>query len=146
MMSYGVESEKEELFGAGKEKVMLENEVHRLNAVLEEANTKILQQDKEIAQLREMSARRKKANAGMKRGLQGIYGGVLSLSKVMNALTKGDEPNMSALLGEYTKESKASDKDLSEEEVAELNEALESIRRSVCDYYAEKYSNECVIN
>jgi len=132
-------------FGASKEKVMLENEAHKLSAMLEEAKAKILEQDKEIVKLKEIRIKKRKTNTEMQKNLQSVYNGVLSLSKIINGLIKGDEPNMSVLLGD-TKKDKDSDKELTEEEVAELNDALESIRRSICDYYAEKYSNECIIN
>ena len=94
----------------------------------------------------------------MKKELAGVYREIVSLSKVISALLKGEEPNMQALLGEppheepkptptttatATASGTAPDNELSLEDLETLTSAIASIRTNLCDYYADKFSNEC---
>ena len=140
---------KSKLFGVGKEQVELNNEIHKLTSMLEESTAKHLEKDKEIMKRREYCITKKKSNNSVQKNINNAYKEILSLSKVISSLVRGDEPNMGVLLGEYSYDLKKveSKKDweteLTEDQTKELNEALNSIRRNICDYYAERYSNEC---
>ncbi len=95
----------------------------------------------------------------MKKTLAGVYKEIVSLSKAISGLLKGDEPNMQALLGSHTRESKEQmefafqrsarrgspeeQEELTLQDLEVLKEATATIRTTLCDYYAEKYSNEC---
>ncbi len=82
----------------------------------------------------------------MKKVLSGVYREIVSLSNVISAVLKGEEPNMQALLGEPSPEDehKAPHSDeLAPEDLETLSTALNTIRTNLCDYYADKYSNEC---
>ncbi len=96
----------------------------------------------------------------MRKMLSKVYREIIGLSKAIMMLLKGDEPNMHLLMGEYTRESKElamfsdlsgkfpqfqQDTELGVEDLEVLGRAISSIRSNLCDYYAEKYSNECGI-
>jgi len=74
---------------------------------------------------------------------------VFSLAKVIAALLKGDDPNINELLGQYTKqktnESLIKGDEFTIKDIELLKETLKLIRKNICDYYAEKYSNECFV-
>lgn len=84
----------------------------------------------------------------MKKELSKVYKEIMDLTKTIDGILKGEEPNMQALLG-------VSEEDKQEEEEGEnieeikvegletLRVSINTMRKNVCDYYAEKYSNEC---
>ena len=66
----------------------------------------------------------------------------------MKSLLKGDDPNINELLGQYagvSKEKNIIEKLNNELAIKNIIVILKEIRKSICDYYAEKYSTECVI-
>ena len=89
----------------------------------------------------------------MKKELIRVYKEIVNLSKVIKGLLKEEEPNMQELLGmglgdtkEMIHELEGSDKssdELTIEDLGILQNAIKSIKTCICDYYAEKYSNDC---
>ena len=79
----------------------------------------------------------------MRKELAKVYKDIVNLSKAISELLKGDEPNMQALWGMAQEKEAASE--LSLEDLGTLKMATEKIKTNICDYYADKYSNECNI-
>ena len=87
----------------------------------------------------------------MKKELAKVYKEIVNLSKMISGLLKGEEPNMQLLWGmaQGEKESTGFEaecetlEELSLEDLQTLKTALDTIKTNICDYYAEKYSNEC---
>ena len=78
--------------------------------------------------------------------LSSVYGDIINLSNTVTGLLKGEEPNMQSLWGiSYSKSEDEVQNELSAKDLGKLKSAVDSIRTNLCDYYAEKYSNECNI-
>ncbi len=123
----------------------LENERDSLQARLDE-----VQQDPQKTEEEE----KKKAPAStevqkkMGKELAKVYRDIVNLSKVIGELLKGEEPNMQVLWGmsqEQMEKDKGAydDGELCPEDLGTLKASIDNIRTNICDYYAEKYSNEC---
>jgi len=81
----------------------------------------------------------------MQKELAASYKDIVNLSKTITGILKGEEPNMQSLWGitNGTKEIISENEELSLEDLGNLKMAIDTIRTNICDYYAEKYSNEC---
>ena len=127
-------------------KESVKDQLHKFNEIIAETEKKLEERDKEIYKLKE-----KQKDLGINRiegtMLPQIHKEVLLLSKAITGLLNGDEPNMGVLLGEYNRESKVlesidlNEKEFNMKDLEEVRMLLQSIRTSICDYYAEKYSN-----
>eukprot|EP01022_Parablepharisma_sp_SALTPOND_P032987 TRINITY_DN87998_c0_g1_i1.p3 TRINITY_DN87998_c0_g1~~TRINITY_DN87998_c0_g1_i1.p3 ORF type:complete len:238 (+),score=51.76 TRINITY_DN87998_c0_g1_i1:851-1564(+) len=85
-------------------------------------------------------------NKKMQKELSAAYKDIMNLSKAISGILKGEEPNMQSLWGvaHTEKDSVEAEMDeLSLEDLGNLKMAIDTIRTNICDYYAEKYSNEC---
>ena len=156
-------------------KSSFESEIHKLSSLLCESEFKLDEKEKELDKLKGTVSKLKGAKKAdlkttgelkgiispgkdvqrqMKRELSHVYKEIISLSKAITTLLKGDEPNMHLLLGEYSRESREfgtyefaskQEGELTLDDLEVLKKAIHSIRRTLCDYYAERYSNECNI-
>jgi len=77
----------------------------------------------------------------LQKELSSVYKDIMNLSNTITAILKGEEPNVQTLWEssseKYMEESKF--------DIGSLKTAVSTIRTKVCDYYAERYSNECSI-
>ena len=100
---------------------------------------------------KEMTKKTKEENAAdpgvdkkMRKELSAAYKDIVNLSKAISGILKGDEPNMQSLWGvAHTEKGGAEGEELGLEDLGNLKMAIDTIRTNICDYYAEKYSNEC---
>ena len=80
----------------------------------------------------------------VQREIMNIYDNVINLSAIVAEISKGNEPSIQSLWNaQHPKESKRLK--LTSKEIDELESAVELMRTSILDYYAEKCSNECYI-
>jgi len=115
-----LETENEEL----KERIKsMEDEYEKLFTELNEEPTKTKKLHKELSS---------------------IYNDILSLSKAVAGITKGEEPNIQSLWG-VSNDRSMEVEEIGKEELESLKLAVGGIRANICDYYADKYSNECNI-
>lgn len=136
----------------------LEQKYDEANAKIEEL--KSVDPNKPVAvESSPMVSPMKDVQKKMKKEIQKVYRNIVNLSKIISELLKGEEPNMQALWGiAHDKDSllvpsaeaaeAVPDSNMDEltiEDLTTLQNAIEKIKTSICDYYAEKYSNECNI-
>jgi hypothetical protein len=78
----------------------------------------------------------------IQREIMNVYDDVISLSAIVAEISKGNEPGIQSLWNtQHSKETKRLK--LSSKEIDKLESAVELMRTSILDYYAEKCSNEC---
>jgi len=90
-------------------KNLIDNEIHRLKALLCESEARNNEKDQQILKLRNPSLCKLDSNVqekNMRKMLGSVYHDILTLSKTIGIILNGGEPNMAALLGECTRESK----------------------------------------
>lgn len=75
--------------------------------------------------------------------LSSVYNDILNLSKAITGIIKGEEPNIQSLWGISNSDKSIEIEEVNGEELESLKLAVDSIRTNICDYYADKYSNEC---
>eukprot|EP00826_Nyctotherus_ovalis_P006967 TRINITY_DN11703_c0_g1_i3.p1 TRINITY_DN11703_c0_g1~~TRINITY_DN11703_c0_g1_i3.p1 ORF type:complete len:210 (-),score=82.06 TRINITY_DN11703_c0_g1_i3:127-756(-) len=76
----------------------------------------------------------------MQKELLSVYKNIANLSNTITAMMKGEEPNMQSLW-----EAPSAEESGKKVDVGRLKAMVNAIRTNICDYYAEKYSNECNI-
>eukprot|EP00826_Nyctotherus_ovalis_P039238 TRINITY_DN3755_c0_g1_i1.p2 TRINITY_DN3755_c0_g1~~TRINITY_DN3755_c0_g1_i1.p2 ORF type:complete len:167 (-),score=29.01 TRINITY_DN3755_c0_g1_i1:66-566(-) len=119
---------KDSIEGRENEKKELTEELNRLQSIQEEQHQ--LQQ-----KLEALSA----ASEHLSNELSPVYNDIMNLSKVVKEMLKGKEPSIQSLWGLYKQETCA------DFNLKELRKTVDSLCGDVCDYYAERYSNECAV-
>eukprot|EP00826_Nyctotherus_ovalis_P015781 TRINITY_DN14513_c0_g1_i1.p3 TRINITY_DN14513_c0_g1~~TRINITY_DN14513_c0_g1_i1.p3 ORF type:complete len:152 (+),score=37.46 TRINITY_DN14513_c0_g1_i1:817-1272(+) len=145
--------EKNSLKAIDKENAELKGRLRLLNKENEELEGKIhtirKQQEEDMEQERDLASLKGKLEGTQKlhKRLAKIHRDILSLSKAVAKIFEGQDPNIQSLWGTLNTESDISLSNASSESILDdtgsLKIAVDAIRTSICDYYADKYSNHC---
>jgi len=145
--------EKNVLIVLNKENTELKGRLKFLSKENEELEYKIQemnkQQEKDTKQENDLVTTRGKLENAQKshKQLAKIHRDIIILSKTISKIFEGQDPNIQSLWGVLNTEPDCNISNVSCESVLEdtgkLRMAVESIRTSICDYYADKYSNHC---
>lgn len=108
---------------------------------IEDEHEKVIQELINQSKSEEMKTYKK-----VQKELGNVYKDILNLSSAISGILKGDEPNIQAFWGITHDENKEENvKELSLDDIEKLKTAVDTMRTNICDYYADKYSNECNI-
>lgn len=140
--------EKDEEIKMLKEKmnnaILREKELETENEELKE-RVKSMEDEYEKLFLEANEEQKQAQSNGPQKELATVYYDILSISKAITGIIKGEEPNIQSLWGVSKGDKSMEVEELGGGEFESLKMAVESIRTSICDYYADKYSNECNI-
>jgi alanyl-tRNA synthetase len=141
--------EKNSLTVLNKENIELKGRLKLLSKENEKLEDIKKQQEEDIKQERDLLATKGKLENAQKlhKQLSKIHKDIITLSKTVTKIFEGQDPNIQSLWGVLNTESDCNVSNVSAESILEdtgkLRMAVESIRTSICDYYADKYSNHC---